>query len=109
MRGMIGRKDVLAHPVVVIRGFGLKVFLKTLISPRSRTFLEVISEGIPRPASEAQIRVAEFLDKLVSYELRTAHIYARMAHQFQDRGDAKTFFLTLSLQEEGHQHFLEKG
>ncbi len=106
MKGLIGRKDVLAHPFTVISGFGPKVFFKTVFAPRHITFLEVISEGIPQPASAEEIEITLLLDKLISFELRTSHLYAGMAMLFKSRKGAQHFFQTLSQQEEGHAEIL---
>jgi hypothetical protein len=47
MRGFITTKDVLRHPVLIVRGFGLRVFARCLVHialGRGRaTFLECIS------------------------------------------------------------------
>ncbi len=106
MKGLIGRKDVLLHPWTVIRGFGLKVFLKTAFAPGHATFLEVISEGIPKPVSPEEIQITLLLDKLISFELRTSHIYARLGTMFKEHDGANTFFHTLSIQEQGHAEIL---
>lgn len=107
MRGLIGKKDVLRHPVVVIRGFGWKAFFRAVAAPPGRTFLEVISVGIPRPSTPQEIELSAQLDKMISFELRCSHIYARMAEIFRDRwGLARDFFRNLSEQEEGHAEIL---
>lgn len=106
MRGLIGKKDVLLHPLTVIRGFGWRVLLQTLVAARGRTFLEIISEGIPHPATPREIELSLQMDTLVSFEIRGAHIYARMADLFQKMREVRQFFLTLSGQEEGHAEIL---
>lgn len=107
MQGLIGKKDVLKHPGTVIHGFGWKVFIRTLAAPPGHTFLEIISEGIPHPTAPKEIELSLQIDKLVSFELRCAHIYARLAEIFRERwGLARDFFRTLSEQEEGHAEIL---
>jgi hypothetical protein len=50
MRGFIATKDVLLHPVLIVRTFGLRVYTRCLgllvLRPRRATFLECI--GPPR-------------------------------------------------------------
>lgn len=106
MRGLIGKKDVLAHPVVIIRGFGWKTFCRCLASSSGTTFLEIISEGIPRPASPREIELSHQMDRLISFELRNAQIYAKMAGMFYPLGEVREFFRTLTDQEEGHAEIL---
>lgn len=106
MKGLIGRKDVLLHPITVIQGFGFKVFFQTLFAPHHITFLEVISQDLPQPVSAEEIQMTLLLDKLISFELRTSHIYARMALLFKSHDGAHDFFHTISGQEQGHAEIL---
>lgn len=106
MRGLIGKKDVLAHPVVIIRGFGWKTFCRCLTSSPGTTFLEIISEGIPHPASPQEIELSRQFDRLISFELRNAELYSQMAELFHSLLDVREFFRTLTDQEEGHAEIL---
>lgn len=45
MRGIITGRDVLGHPVLVVRGFGWRVFLRCIVAAcrrDDRTFLSLI-------------------------------------------------------------------
>lgn len=106
MKGMIRARDVIAHPAVVIRGFGLKVFLRALLAPKERTFLEIISEGIPHPASPEERAITQQLDRLVLQEIHCSKIYKYFADHFLNFPDARQFFQTLSFQEEAHAEII---
>lgn len=106
MRGLIGKRDVMLHPLTVIQGFGLQVFFKAVLASKGKTFLEIISEGIPQPVSREQIKITLLLDQLIAFELRAAHIYARMAMLYKKHSGAADFFRTISHQEEGHAEIL---
>lgn len=107
MRGLIGKKDVLCHPFLVIQGFGWKVFLRTLRAPAGLTFLEIISEGIPNPSKPHELELSQQLDKLISFEIRCSQFYSKMSEIFRNHwGLAPDFFRNLSEQEEGHAEIL---
>ncbi len=106
MRGVIRKKDILSHPWVVIQGFGLKLFWQTLTAPNSSTFLELISEGLPKPVSEKELELTAQLDKLVSFELRCALIYSQCRERFWHFSAARHLFLNLSYQEETHAEMI---
>ena len=47
MKGFITTRDVLLHPVIIIRGFGVRVYVRCLLriagnNGRAATFLECI-------------------------------------------------------------------
>lgn len=102
MRGLIRARDVIIHPLVVIQGFGVKVFWRALTAPKERTFLELISEGIPQPISPEQVAVSHQLDRLILHETHCSKIYHYFADHFTDALEVRDFFKTLSYQEEAH-------
>lgn len=106
MRGLITKKDVLFHPCVVISSFGFKIFIRSLAAPRGLTFLEVISEGIPHPASPAQVEMTQQIDRLAAYELQCSSIYGYLGEIFSASPQIRNFFRTLSYQEQGHSEIL---
>jgi hypothetical protein len=44
MNGFICKREVIANPVVVIRAFGLRVFLRCLVAKRGATFLSILAD-----------------------------------------------------------------
>lgn len=105
MLGAIRKRDVIAHPVVTIRSFGWRVFLKALVAGRNQTFLSLLVET--RVLAEATINVPELIGRCAELERSAERIYQKLAERCADQPDAKKFLLTLSHQERGHAELLE--
>jgi rubrerythrin len=105
MVGVIRKRDILAHPVVTIRCFGLPVFLRVLIAGRRQTFLSLLCEtGVLRPPT---VEVPALIGRCVELELRAQRIYDTLAQRFADRDPVQRFFQTLAEQERSHGELLE--
>jgi hypothetical protein len=128
MIGVIGKRDVLVHPVVTIRLFGWMVFLKALFARRHQTFLSILmaSEGdspifvgrksgqsptvstadcAGQPAEKAFQQ--DIIRRGVRLEQAAQRIYASLAEKFAGSGAVEEFFDTLARQEGEHAELLE--
>ncbi|HTO97288.1 MAG TPA: hypothetical protein VMK66_09630 [Myxococcales bacterium] len=110
MQGVVTRNVVLAHPIVILEGFGLKVLVRALFAARGETFLDIVT----RCAEEESRSEMEELDLLrttrrfIGFERRARDLYGRLSQQFAGLADAAKFFATLSRQEEGHAIVLSR-
>ncbi len=103
MVGAICKRDILAHPIVTIRCFGWRVFLKAVFAGRDQTFLSLLSDSkVLKPAGD----VVELVSRCVDLELRAKKVYEACAARFADRVDARRFFESLARQEQGHAELL---
>lgn len=101
---MIRRRHILAHPVVTIQSFGWRVFLRSILSGRGRTFLSVVAEceAFVAPEEEA----SGIVDRCARLELRAARLYDALARRFSQARAASEFFAALARQEEEHADLL---
>lgn len=44
MGGYIRKREILAHPLQIIRGFGFRVFFASLFATRETTFLSILTQ-----------------------------------------------------------------
>lgn len=106
MLGVIRKRDVIAHPVVTIQCFGLRVFLKTLIAGKGETFLSLLmSTDVLDKAP--RVEVPETVDRCVQLELKAMSLYRRLALRFSEDVQARDFFDALSSQELQHAELLD--
>jgi hypothetical protein len=104
MIGAICRQDILSHPVVTVRCFGWKVFLRALLAGRNQTFLSLLSETLaPRASRE---KVPELVGRCIGLELRAARAYESLTRRFDQPESVRRFFETLCHQEEDHAELL---
>ncbi len=104
MVGAICKWDVLAHPVVTIRCFGVRVFLRTLVAGHSDTFLSIVTQaGLLQPPSES---VFETMQRCVRLELVAKEIYESLAQRFRSLEAVRESFETLARQEQEHSELL---
>jgi hypothetical protein len=110
MRGIITRVQVLAHPVVIVESFGVKVLARALFSNARVTFLEIVSRCAEEEAhlGMEELRLAHTVKRFIGFECRVRDIYRRLADCFSVRSDAARFFATLSRHEEGHAIVLSR-
>lgn len=105
MVGAIGKREILSHPLVTIRCFGLHVFVRALLARRDQTFLAILAtSSVLKPPPEG---VAEFVGRCVELELTASRIYAAFARRFASDQPAHGFFASLAVQEEEHAELLE--
>jgi hypothetical protein len=105
MMGAIRKRDILAHPLVTIRSFGWRVFFKTLLAGRNKTFLAILMEC--ETMGEARVNVPELVQRCVKLERSAQRVYAALAERFADQQPVRKLLLTLSHQEQGHAELLE--
>ena len=44
MGGVICKREVLRHPIIILRGFGWRVFLRCLVARKGQTFLGILMQ-----------------------------------------------------------------
>ena len=105
MVGAIDKRDILTHPLVTIRCFGVRVFLRALFASRHKTFLSLLTDTeVLKPAADG---VAEFVARCVELELKASRIYAAFARRYSEQPAVHEFYASLAGQEEGHAELLE--
>lgn len=105
MLGAIGKREVLAHPLLTVRCFGWRVFLRTICARRDESFLAILAQSdLLKPPSEG---VAEWVGRCVELELTAGRIYAVLARRFLRRRTVHAFFAALAEQEKEHAELLE--
>ncbi len=105
MVGAIVKRDVVAHPIVTIRCFGWRVFIRALLAGGNTTFLSLLTDSETlRPAGGG---VPEFVGRCVELELKASRIYKSLARRFADQAPVREFFNALTRQENAHAELLE--
>jgi hypothetical protein len=110
MQGVITRVQVLAHPIVIVESFGVKVLVRALFASARETFLEIVSRSAEEEAHLAmdEIHLARTVKRFIGFERRLGDVYRRLSQQFSGAADAAEFFATLSGHEEGHALVLSR-
>jgi hypothetical protein len=105
MEGTICKREILAHPIVTIRSFGWKVFLRALLAGPDETFLSLLMEtGTLRSGSGG---LPDLIRRGIGCELRAMRIYQALAQQFPQPEAVRELFATLTRHEQGHADLLE--
>lgn len=104
MQGVITRVHVLAHPLVIVEGFGMKVLVRALLADASETFLEVVTRCAEEEAHEgmATLDLLPVVERFTGYECRARDLYRRLAEKLAGLPEVARFFETLGRHEEGH-------
>jgi hypothetical protein len=105
MIGAICRHDILSHPATTIRCFGWKVFLKSLLAGRNKTFLSLVAESTTRRA--APEKAPDLVERCIGLELSAARVYESLSRQFGQSEPVEAFFATLARQERDHAELLD--
>ncbi len=105
MIGAICRQDILSHPVVTIRCFGWKVFLRALLAGQHQTFLSLLTETFVFQTPPE--KVPELVGRCIGLELRAARVYESLTDRFGQSDSVKRFFTTLARQEKDHAELLD--
>jgi hypothetical protein len=110
MKGVITRVQVLAHPVVIVESFGVKVLLRALFADARETFLEIVSRCAEEDAHAGmdELDLARTVSRFIGFECRVRDVYRRLAQRFAGDRAAAGFFATLCLHEEGHAVVLSR-
>jgi rubrerythrin len=110
MQGVVQRRQVLAHPIVIFEGFGLKVLVRALFAGPDETFLDIVTRCAEEESRSGmdQIDLLRTVDRFTAFERRARDIYAALARQLKDHPAAGKFLARLSNQEEGHAIVLSR-
>jgi rubrerythrin len=110
MQGVITRTQVLAHPIVIIESFGLKVLWRALFAGTGETFLEIVSRAAEEEAHLGmdEIDLVRMVKRFIGFERRLRDVYRQLSEQLSGAPEAATFFSTLAGQEEGHAIVLSR-
>ena len=110
MQGVITRVQVLAHPIVVIESFGVKVLVRALFADARETFLEIVSRCAEEEAHLGmdEIALGRTVKRFIGFERRAGDVYRLLAERFAGIDEAARFFRTLSGHEEGHAIVLSR-
>ena len=104
MLGTICKRDIVLHPVVTIRSFGLRVFFRALVARSDQTFLSLLVEAdLLKPAP---VSVPELVGRCFELEVEAMRIYESLAGRFAHPEAAGEFFRTLARQENDHAELL---
>jgi len=104
MQGIITRVQVLAHPVVIVESFGLRVLLRALLAGAHETFLDVVSRCAEEEAHRGleEIDLVRTVARFAGYECRARDLYRLLARQQVEVPAAARFLGTMARHEEGH-------
>lgn len=105
MKGIITRRDLLRHPFMVVKHFGISLFIKALFS-KNKPFLDFIQN----PASKVPMALKPYtstMDVFSYYERRIAAIFLTFAERFSELKSAERFYRELAKQKMGHYAILQ--
>lgn len=110
MQGVVTRVQVLAHPIVIVEGFGLKVLVRALLAGRGETFLDIVSRCAEEESRSDldELDLLRTVDRFIGFERRARDIYAELSQQVKGNARAAKFLSRLSQQEEGHAIVLSR-
>jgi hypothetical protein len=110
MQGVITRVQVLAHPVVIVESFGVKVLVRALFASARETFLEIVSRCAEEEAHAEmdEIDLGRTVRRFIGFECRVGDVYRRLSQQLSGAAGAAEFFGTLAGHEEGHAIVLSR-
>jgi hypothetical protein len=104
MQGVIRRAQVLAHPIVIVESFGLKVLWRALFARGDETFLDIVSRAAEEEARAGmdEIDLMRMVKRFIGFERRLRDVYERLSVQLSGTPEVARFFSILASQEEGH-------
>jgi len=110
MQGVITKKEVLKNPVVIIEGFGLRVFINALFADKDATFLDIINEchELDSHKDMASMNISEIVNQFIGYELKAQELYTILSKNFSELSDVSAFFKNIARHEEGHAIILAR-
>jgi hypothetical protein len=110
MQGVITRVQVLAHPIVIVESFGVRVLVRALFADARETFLEIVSRTAEEEAHLGmdEIDLVRTVKRFIGFERRVGDVYRRLSLQFSGAAEAAKFFAILSGHEEGHAIVLSR-
>jgi hypothetical protein len=104
MIGIITTRDILANPIITIRCFGWRVFLKAIVFGHHQTFLSLLQPSAP--PRKANPRLAALIDRCIGLELRSKRLYEQFSENFGDNTTIGRFLNALAIQEQSHADLL---
>ena len=110
MQGVVTKVQVLAHPIVMVEGFGLKVLIRALLAGPGETFLDIISRCAEEEARSEldDLDLMRTVGRFIGFERRARDLYRQLSMQLAGVPEAAKFFANLSRQEEGHAIVLSR-
>lgn len=105
MVGAICKREILFHPVVTIRCFGITFLVRALMAGRDQTFLSVLTAN--KHFQSRTETMPEVVPHCIALERRFMNIYELLADRFANRVDVRNFFRVLASQERSHAELLE--
>lgn len=110
MQGVITRAHVLAHPIVIAEGFGMKVLVRALFAGARETFLGVVTRCAEEEAhrDSSELGLQRTVRHFIGFECRVRDLYRGLSRQQAAVPEAATFFATLARHEEGHAIVLSR-
>ena len=104
MQGVITTKSILQNPLVIIEGFGLRVFINALFADKDATFLDIINQCQELDAHKdmARMNLSEIVNQFIGYELKAQELYTILSKNFSELSDVSAFFKNIASHEEGH-------
>ena len=91
MSELVGRRYCIENPGIIIRYFGLGVFLKMLFSGK-KTLLERVIEAYERRGVKMPGPLGESYKLAARIEFRMASFYKNLANHFQNKKVVSSFF-----------------
>jgi len=105
MKGVITRRDLLRRPFLVIRHFGIVVFMKALIF-KNRSFLTLIHK--PQEVIPDSVKpYTSTMDVFSYYERRVGELFLCLADNFKDIKEAGRLYHELAKQKMGQYALLQ--
>jgi hypothetical protein len=105
MKGVITRKDLLRRPFLVIRNFGIVVFLKALLF-KDKPFLALIQK--PQGTIPDTLKpYTSTMDVFSYYERRIGEIFLCLAERFKEPKEVNHLYRTMAKQKMGHYALLQ--
>jgi rubrerythrin len=105
MIGAIRTWDVLRHPIVTIRCFGWKTYLRALMAGPKQTFLSLLNDYSFFGSADSQ--AADIVKQCIDLELRANRLYLALAEATADSRPLAEFFAELAEQEQEHADLLQ--
>jgi hypothetical protein len=104
MEGVITRVQVLAHPVIIVESFGVRVLVRALLARQGETFLEIVRRCAEDDAHRgmAELDLCRTVERFMGFECLAGDLYLQLAHHLAHVPEAGAFFNTISRHEQGH-------
>jgi hypothetical protein len=105
MIGAIRTWDVLRHPIVTIRCFGFKTYVRSLLAGPRQTFLSLLSDISFFGSCDSQ--AADIVKQCIEMELRARQLYLNLAEATADNQRLSRFLTELAEHEQEHADLLQ--